>query len=139
MRIGNYLRSRLLAVSVGATLLAGGCATVDTSKDWVDIKDPNELRALYSNKTQKGYFTFDTPVSWVLHSRADGNGTILYEGRSRPMTWEVKADDQVCLKWPGGSPCLRLQRHATRKGVYRAFNLATKSYGNEITVEDMKI
>lgn len=137
MQIGNFLKSRLLAASIGFALLAGGCATVDTSKDWIDIKDPGELKAMYSNKTLKGTIPwFDQFVPYVLYSRADGSGTFHFQSRQSPMTWEVKGEDQVCTKRPGASNCFRYQRHATRAGVYRGFNLSTKSYGNEITIED---
>jgi hypothetical protein len=107
MRIGNHLRLRLLAAGIGAALLAGGCATVDTSTDWVDIKDPAELRAIYSNKTLKGHIPcFDLFRPYVLHSKADGTGTIIVNNRQTPMTWALNGTDQVCLKWPGASPCL---------------------------------
>lgn len=137
MRIGNHLKVRVLAVSIGAALLAGGCATTDQSTDWVDIKDASELRALYSNKTIKGHIPwFDVFRPYVLHSKADGTGTIVVDDKRIPMTWAVNGTDQVCLKWAGASPCLNYQRHKTRAGVYRGYNPSTKRYGNDMTVTD---
>lgn len=131
MRIGNIAKSGLLAA-----VLTGACATMDESKDWVDIKDPNELRAIYSDKTLNGYVTFDFSRPWVLYSRADGKGVIHFDGRQYDMTWEVSSDDQVCTKRPGNSTCYRFQKHRTRPGVYRAYNLSTQQYGGEITVQN---
>lgn len=136
MQIGNCLKSRLLAAGIGAALLAGGCATEDTSKDWVDIKDANELRAIYSDKTINGHIMWDYFRPYVLYSKADGTGTIHMEGRQIPMTWALKGSDQVCLKWGSASPCLTYQRHKARAGVYRSYNPVTRQYGNDMTVTD---
>jgi hypothetical protein len=132
MRIGNVLKSGLLAAA-----LASGCATTDDAKDWVEIKDPSELRALYSNKTIKGHIPwFDMHRPYVLYSKADGTGTIHVDHKQIAMTWALNGNDQVCLKWAGASPCLKYQRHKTRAGVYRSYNPTTKQYGNDMTVTD---
>lgn len=135
MRVGNVLKSRILAASVAVALLSGGCASVDTSKDWVDIKDPKELRALYSDKTFKGWIMYDYFRPWVGHYRADGHGIFLHEGRRYPLTWAVKGDDQVCTESAIASRCYRYQRHLTRAGTYRSTNIANNQVG-EFTVED---
>jgi len=131
MRIGNVLKSGLLAA-----VLASGCATVDDSKDWVDIKSADELRAIFSNTTVKGHMTWDYLRPYVLHSKADGTGMIDFEGRKTAMTWAVTGNDQVCLKFGSASPCLKYQRHATRAKTYRSFNPSTRQYGNDMTVTD---
>lgn len=132
MRIGNALKSGLLAAA-----LVSGCTTVEDSKDWVDIKNANELRAIYSNKTIKGHIPwFDLFQPYVLHSKADGTGTIHIGSKQIPMTWAINGTDQVCLKWAGASPCLNYQRHKTRAGVYRSYNPSTRRYGNDMTVTD---
>lgn len=77
------------------------------SQDWVDIKNPKELRALYSNKTFRSQY-WGVPV--VEHYRADGKG-ILISGELRiPCTWEVKGNDQVCISDERGTNCWRYQR-----------------------------
>jgi len=128
--------ARLMKVGLVAAAVTTGCATVDESKDWVDIKDPNELRAIYSDKTIKGHLTFDYSRPYTLYSKADGTGRIHYEGRQIDMTWKLNGNDQVCLKWPGASPCLLYQRHKTKAGVYRSYNPSTRRYGNDMTVTD---
>jgi hypothetical protein len=72
-------------------LLAAALAAPAAAADWQDIKDPNELRALYSGKTFRGN-------GWVGHYRADGTGVLIVQG-SRPVgrTWAVKGSDQVCV------------------------------------------
>src|SRR5262245_17573452 len=73
---------------------------------WVEIRDSQELGALYSNKTFRGN-------GWVGHFRADGRGILVTQyGRTIPRTWEVKGNDQVCAT-PEGSVtrCFRYQRN----------------------------
>ena len=66
------MTSRNIAFLTGVLffMLSGPVA----SQDWVDIKNPKELRALYSNKTFRSTFS-GVPV--VEHYRADGKGILL--------------------------------------------------------------
>ena len=127
MNLGRVaiLASALLAFSAPPTL-------AQDAKDWVDIKDPQELRALYSNKTFKGKDWMDRP--WVGHYRADGQGIVLFEGGRYPRTWQVTGNDQVCVKALTRPGCYRFQRHRTKPGVYRNINVANDNMV-EFTVE----
>lgn len=111
------------ALTLAAALLASSAppALAQGTKDWVDIKDPNELRALYSNKTFKGKDWKDR--SWVGHYRPDGQGVILFEGGRYSRTWAVKGNDQVCATTTLRTTCYRFQRHKTKPGVYRNINV----------------
>jgi len=120
------LASALFAFSAPPTL-------AQDAKVWVDIKDPQELRALYSNNTFKGKDWMDRP--WVGHYRADGQRAMLFEGGRYPRTWQVKGDDQVCVKALTGPACYRFQRHRTKPGVYRNINVANNNMV-EFMVED---
>jgi len=127
---------KLMALSVVAAVLLTLVAFPSLSQganDWVDIKDPNELRALYSNKTFKGKDWMDRP--WVGHYRADGNGVMLSEGGRYPRTWQVTGNDQVCVKSLTGAACYRFQRHMTKPATYRSHNLANDQVV-EFVVED---
>ena len=136
MRIGNYLKSRLLAASLGVALLAGGCATVDDSKSWVDIKDPGELRTLFSDKTFSGKGRYDVNVSYVAYNRADGQGLFVTPDSKRyRYTWKVTGDDQVCFQAESGPRCSRYQRHSTHAGAYRSLNLKTNRL-SEFSIKD---
>jgi hypothetical protein len=86
---------RRLVITAAATSTAFCLAH---AADWVDIKDPAELRALYSNKTFRGN-------GWVGHYRTDGTGILIVQG-SAPVRrkWAVKAPDQVCVTPETGSP-----------------------------------
>jgi hypothetical protein len=77
-----------------------------SASDWIDIKDPNELTALYSNKTLKGN-------GWIGHYRADGKGILIPQnGKPVSRTWKVKGNDQVCATLESGATsCFRFQRH----------------------------
>lgn len=87
----------VIAVILAGTLLGLVAPPSFAGSDWVEIKDPNELRALYSNKTFRGN-------GWIGHYRADGTGVVVIQG-SQPVrrTWTVKGRDQVCVTPEMGS------------------------------------
>jgi hypothetical protein len=81
-------------------------ASAQSSRDWVDVKDADELRALYSNKTHRSR-------AFVGHYRADGEGILLSAGSDirHPRTWQLRGSDQVCVGPKGDTPtCFRYQR-----------------------------
>jgi len=91
------------------------------SQEWVDIKDPNELRALHSNKTFKCQVK-ETP--FVEHYRADGKGIVVYSAAQRfACTWEVKGNDQVCVSDERGTECWQFKRSKTNPDEYVKRNL----------------
>jgi hypothetical protein len=99
--------------------------------DWVDIKDPNELRALYSNKTFRG------KEGWVGYYRADGTGILMLRaGKPQPRTWEVKGNDSVCAT-AGSAPaaCYRYQRNTKKLNEFAAISMLS-DVRLEFTVED---
>jgi hypothetical protein len=77
------------------------------SKDWVDIKDPDALRALFSDKTHRSR-------AYVAHFRADGEGILIPQGSDirNARTWRLKGNDQVCAGAKGDDTptCYRYQR-----------------------------
>ena len=101
MNLGRVaiLASALLAFSPPPSL-------AQDSKDWVDIKDPEALRALFSDKTHRSR-------AYVAHYRADGQGILLSKGSDirHARTWQLKGGDQVCAGPKGDTPtCYRYQR-----------------------------
>lgn len=101
-----------------------------SSSDWVDIKDPIELRALYSNKTFRGN-------GWVGHYRADGKGIFISQGgKPQPRTWEVKGNDWVCVA-PSDGPanCFRFQRNRKKPNELVVINVTSGATLN-FTLED---
>ncbi len=108
-------------VIAGAAL--GLASTLATAEEWVDIKDPAELRALYSNKTFKGKDYLDR--AWVGHYRADGRGVMVLQDGSRiPRTWAVEGKDRVCVESQFPRVCVHIQRDKAKAGVYRSINIA---------------
>jgi hypothetical protein len=87
------MKSRIPAAFTALGLVA----TAALAADWQDIKDPAELRALYSDKTFRGH-------GWVGRYRADGSGVFIIQG-SQPVrrTWAVKGADQVCVTPESGT------------------------------------
>lgn len=111
---------KITSVIAGAAL--GVTSTLAIAEEWVDIKTPAELRALYSNKTFKGKDWMDRP--WVGHYRADGRGVMVtHDGSRIPRTWAVEGKDRVCIASQFPRVCVQIQRDRTRAGVYRAINV----------------
>ena len=116
------MKSKTLAVLASTFLFTSAASTwaQDALHGWYIVKDPKELRDLYSNKTFRG-------TGWVGHYRADGRG-ILIVGKLKPVprTWEVKADGRVCVAPADGSmTCSQLQRNRANPNELMATNLTT--------------
>jgi hypothetical protein len=89
--------------------------TPAVSQDWVDVKDPKDLQALYSNKTFR-YTYMQVPV--VEHYRADGKGILISAQQREPLTWEVKDNDQVCVYYESRTRCFQFQRSKKNPDEY---------------------
>jgi len=102
----KHVRTLILAGALPA--LIAFPAFAQSSSDWADIKDPKELRALYTNKTFRGH-------GWVGHYRADGTGVLIVQG-SAPVrrTWAVKEDGQVCVTPEGSAPHCSTFKYVTK-------------------------
>lgn len=91
---------------LAGTLLSFSPLPMLAQSDWVDIKDPEALRGLFSNKTHRSR-------AFVAHYRADGEGVLLSKGSDIRLarTWQLKGNDQVCAGPNGDTPtCYRYQR-----------------------------
>ena len=123
------LRNIVLMTGVLFFMFSGPVA----SQNWVDIKDPKDLRALFSNKTFRSTVG-GVPV--VEHYRADGKG-ILVSGETRtPCTWEVKGKDQVCISDARrGTDYCRFQRSKKNRDEY-VRRCQYDSYMGTFIVED---
>ena len=109
-------------LAAGAALCLAAALPLQAA-DWVDVKDPKALRALYSNKTFKGKDYLDRP--WVGHYRSDGQGLlVIHDGSRIPRTWAVEGKDQVCIESQFPRVCFRFQRDKSQAGVYRSINVA---------------
>ncbi|MBM4348202.1 MAG: DUF3990 domain-containing protein [Deltaproteobacteria bacterium] len=123
------MTSRNIAFMTGVLLLmlSGPVA----SQDWVDIKNPNELRALCSNKTFRSTFG-GGPI--VEHYRADGKGIFISGEIRTPRTWEVKGNDQVCFSSEKGTDCCRFQRNKKYPDEYVRRCTYDSEWGRELRV-----
>jgi hypothetical protein len=101
------MTSRNFAFVTGALIcMLSVPAISQISSDWVDIKDPNELRALHSNKTFKA-----KGKSFLAHYRSDGKALVIEDNRRISRTWEVKRNDQVCYTDERFMGCRQFRRH----------------------------
>jgi hypothetical protein len=124
-----------------AALLMGACswmllsapAIPQSSNDWVDITDPNELRALYSNKTLRGKDGNGMP--FVGHYSADGRGILIQGERRTSRTWAVNGKDQVCATHASGTDCYTFRRHRKNRNEIVGRHV-TQGWVFQATVED---
>ena len=121
------MKSRNIAFAAGALICTLSAPAVSqSSKDWVDIRNPKELRDLHSNKTHEGN-------ERLGHYRADGRLVFVFRGRLQgrtpePGTWEIKGED-VCVTSTSAvrtsTDCFRFQRHRNNKAWVTSRNIAT--------------
>ncbi len=106
------MTSKNIAIMTGVLffMLSGAVA----SQDWVDIKNPKELRALHSNKTFRSMYG---GVPMVEHFRADGKGIRVCGELRESFTWEIKGD-QVCVPYPDYLHCWQFQHSKKHPGEY---------------------
>lgn len=117
-------------------ILSGGFGpamkTSESSKEWVAIKTPEELRAIYSNTTLRGTVfgnkgARSTP--FMGHYRSDGTGVLIVGDRRLPRTWEIKGNDQVCVTDAEATNCYRYQRDKDNRNEF---------FGQHVTA-DMRV
>lgn len=111
------MKSTKFAFVTGALICMFSASVVSqSSKNWVDIKNPKELRALFSNKTHRGKGPDGTP--YVAHYSSDGRGVLLYVGQQYPRTWQVKGREVCVTASTGpasGTTCRSYERHKTNR------------------------
>jgi len=128
------MRSRIFAVLTGAMVfMLSAPAIPQSSKDWVDIEDPKELRALYSNKTFRGKGRDGS--SFVAHYSADGRGIIIEGNKKTLRTWAIKGKDQVCETDDSGTNCFTFQRHRKNRNEIVAQHVPRR-WVFQVTVEE---
>ena len=102
------MNSKSIVFLMSAFVCLFSVPTVARSQsDWIDVKNPKEIRALLANNSlTDGWGT-------VRSFRADGKVLAVYQSGNRTQhTWEVKGNDQVCATPPiaGVGECWRIQR-----------------------------
>jgi hypothetical protein len=131
---GHAMKSRKVTIVVGTLFcMLAAPAVPQSSKDWVDIKDPTELRALYSNKTLRGKGGDGMP--FVGHYSADGRGILIQGEKRTPRTWAVKGKDQVCATHERGTDCFTFRRHRKNRNEIAGQHV-TQGWVFHATVED---
>lgn len=128
------MKSRNIAFFLTGALICmlSAPAMPQSSKDWVDIKDPKELRAIYSNKTFRGK-AYGTP--FVAHYSSDGKGIMIMNEQRFPRTWEVKGNDQVCVTDAMATNCFQFQHNKTNRNEIVATQVKDR-WLLQFTVED---
>ena len=122
MNIGVNLKRQLGYAGLFVALVCLLCApaVAQSSKDWVDIKDPNELNALYTNTTFRG--KLPNGDAFTAYNRADGLRQFVLPYRDEIQKWRVNGNE-MCLQVKyvdAPEVCATFQKHATRKGEYQS-------------------
>jgi len=106
------MASRMIVLITGVMflMLSGPAA----SQDWVDIKSPEELRALHSNKTFRSTFSESLSSNTTVRRQRDFNLC----RASYSLHLEVKGNDQVCISFQEGTDCFRFQRSKKNPDEY---------------------
>lgn len=105
--------------AIAATASNRGTTANDQSAlGWIEIREPEELRAIYSNTTIKGEVfrpdsTRGTPI--VGHFRSDGTGILIMGDQRLPRTWEVRGNDLVCVTDARATNCYRYARSESNR------------------------
>lgn len=127
------MRSSVVAFAAGSVIgMLSVSGIAQNSKDWDDVKDPKELRAIYSNKTFRGIAADGT--SFVGHYRADGTGILIMGNQRIPRTWEVKGGE-VCVTDAQATNCFQLRRHAKNRNEVVAQHVRDRWIA-QFTIED---
>lgn len=92
-----------------------------SASEWIQIYDPAELRALYSNKTFVGAGV-TSMASFISHYSADGRGVSILGGKTYPRTWAVDGD-QVCVTSAAGTDCWIYWRHRDDRKLVKSTRL----------------
>jgi len=114
-------------------IAASAPAASRSAGEWIQINDPAELRALFSNKTFVGAGITSTS-SFISHFSADGRGVSKSGGQAFPRTWAVDGD-QVCVTTAAGTDCWIYFRHRDDKKFVKSTRLKD-GWTWEGTVED---
>lgn len=123
----------ILVLAVGlAAFLSAAKAPAQSANDWADVKDPAELRAIYSNKTFRGKGADGSPL--VGHYRADGKGVLFIGGQRIPRTWAVKGSE-VCVTDATATNCFQLLRHKRNRNDIIVQHVKERWIA-QITIED---
>jgi hypothetical protein len=90
------------------------------SKDWVEIKDPTELRALFTNATFKGRNPAGDP--FTVYNHAGGKRQMVVPQADYIQHWRINGGEACVQVQDRSIPefCSTYSKHATRKGEYQA-------------------
>jgi len=83
---------------IAAWALFSATSTSAWAQEWKELKNPQEIRALLSNKTLSGLGADGRQA--VSYFRSDGVGLKIVEGERIPRAWKVRDDGLYCVESP---------------------------------------
>ena len=88
------------------------------AQTWQPVTGPDKLEALFSDTVQTA--TLKDGVTAVATYNSDGTGELKAWGDTFPRSWELKGDDQVCIRISDDSRCFTIEVDASSPRTYRA-------------------
>jgi hypothetical protein len=117
----EIVKPRHAAILAGALLgLAAAPAFAQGSKEWVEIKDPTELRALFANTTFKG--RNQAGDAFTAYNHVDGMRQLVISQMDFMQHWRINGGEACFQIRDRSTPetCLTYSKHSTRKGEYQS-------------------
>lgn len=96
------------------------------AQEWKRIDDRQTLEKIYVDKALRGIYYptanrdfqhLDT--NWQIDYCADGTGILTFWEQKTPRTWEITADDEVCISTQHGKKCYFCEENMKYKDIYR--------------------
>lgn len=121
MKFMSVVRISKVKLCVGAlSWLFAAPAMSQGSDGWVQIKDPKELQALFTNTTFKGIT--NTGEQFTAYNHADGMRQLVIPQLDFMQHWRINGGEACFQVRSRSTPetCLTYSKHATRKGEYQS-------------------
>jgi hypothetical protein len=121
MKFMSVVRTFKGTFCVGAlSWLFAAPAMSQGSDGWVQIKDPKELQALFTNTTFKG--KTNTGDQFTAYNHADGKQQMVVPQADFMRHWKINGGEACTQVQDRSLPeiCSTFSKHATRKGEYQA-------------------
>ena len=93
------------------------------AQTWEVIENPEQLKELFSDTEME--VTLKDGVKATAKYGSDGNGIVRAWGETYKRKWEVRGNDQVCMRNNTEELCYRIERNLDNDEEYRAENLET--------------
>lgn len=104
-------------------LFFGLFALTASAQDWQTVSNEDDLRRIMSDTQMEA--TLKKGVTSSADYYADGTGVVRAWGETFQRHWFIDDSGKLCLDYGDRKSCLKMERDASREGIFRATNLDT--------------